>query len=137
MLNERQEAALNRLTKKLSALRKTLRGDERQMLDLLIAGKSEVSGHAAVRGRRQAVTDEVTGHAMDWRLAKRGAVTDEVAGHAMQSAVQGAAVGAAQGAVQDAAAGAASSAALSAADIRGAVTIDGSMYGLKKRKGRR
>jgi hypothetical protein len=43
---EKQTAAMKRLLKKLSALRKTLRKDERELLDHLVIRESEVKGHA-------------------------------------------------------------------------------------------
>ena len=48
MLNEKQAAALKRVTKKLSAMRQTLTKGEREVLDLLIVGATtEEEGHRA------------------------------------------------------------------------------------------
>ncbi len=69
---DKQIQALKRLVKKLSALRATLRRDERQLLDQIILGLSA----------------EAAGHAMT-RAASKGAATPkpiEVAAHAMTSA---------------------------------------------------
>ena len=46
-LTAKQTTALRRLTKKLSALRSTLKKDERELLDQLVIGAAvEVKGHA-------------------------------------------------------------------------------------------
>ncbi len=45
-MDEKQAKTLKRVIKKLNALRKTLRKDERAMLDALIVRESEVTGHA-------------------------------------------------------------------------------------------
>jgi len=45
---EKQTATMKRLLKKLSALRKTLRKDERELLDHLVIRESEVQGHVMV-----------------------------------------------------------------------------------------
>ena len=70
---DKQTQALKRLTKKLSALRTTLRKDERDLLDQLILGASaDVAGHALTSAiSTEAVTSRPT----------------EVAAHAMTSAV--------------------------------------------------
>ena len=46
-MTKKEQAALNRVAKKLSALRVTLRKDERDWLDRVILGQSEVAAHAA------------------------------------------------------------------------------------------
>jgi len=46
---DKQAQALERLTAKLSALRKTLRGEERKLLDaMVLSAQSEVSPHSKV-----------------------------------------------------------------------------------------
>jgi hypothetical protein len=85
MLSATQTAALKRVTKKLSIVRKTLTKAERQVLDLLITGATtEVAGHRAAnsaavfeptakKGSKRAAlaAAEVSGHQMDWRLGKK------------------------------------------------------------------
>ena len=60
---DKQAQALKRLTKKLSALRKTLRKDERELLDALILGDeaaAEVNAHSLVsKADRVAKADTV------------------------------------------------------------------------------
>jgi hypothetical protein len=101
MASTAQSKALNRLIRKLSAIRTTLRKDERELLDQLLVGKQvDVSGHAAsmdaavatgatmaastrhnpkAQGRvyQAADTAVATG-----RGRKTPAVADEVVGHA-------------------------------------------------------
>ncbi len=66
--------ALERLTSKLSALRKTLRGDERKQLDaMVLGGKSEVALHAAgvkVSPAQADAKSEVALHAANVRGAQ-------------------------------------------------------------------
>lgn len=73
--------ALERLTSKLSALRKTLRGDERKQLDAMVLGaKSEVTAHAAsVRG---AVADGKQMAKAEGKTAGKSLAKSEVAVHA-------------------------------------------------------
>ena len=65
---DKQTQALGRLTKKLSALRKTLAKDERFILDQLILGAdADVAGHrltSAKSTKPAARIAEVAGHAM-------------------------------------------------------------------------
>jgi len=90
---DKQTQALKRLTKKLSALRTTLRKDERDLLDQLILGASaDVAGHALTSAiSTEAMTSrptEVAAHAMTSAKSTE-AVTSrptEVAAHAMTSA---------------------------------------------------
>ena len=52
-MNAKEAKALERLTPKLSALRKTLRGEERKLLDRMVLGMaSEVSAHSARVGQK-------------------------------------------------------------------------------------
>ncbi len=46
MGKKERRAALVRVTKKLSALRSTLKKDERELLDRIVLGAAEVAGHA-------------------------------------------------------------------------------------------
>jgi|GEM_PF-4354633 hypothetical protein len=101
MGKKERRAALVRVTKKLSALRSTLKKDERELLDRIVLGAAEVAGHAVtaeVFSKRElpskrespAKTDEVMGHAATEFASKRElpskrespAKTDEVMGHA-------------------------------------------------------
>jgi hypothetical protein len=53
IMNAKETKALERLTPKLSALRKTLRGEERKLLDRMVLGMtSEVSAHSARVGQK-------------------------------------------------------------------------------------
>ncbi|MCC7164074.1 MAG: hypothetical protein IT331_16370 [Anaerolineae bacterium] len=87
---DKQKAALNRLTKKLSALRATLSKDERILLDRIVLG-NEVAGHKmttdAARGaRKRAVSSAASG-------GKGAKKVSEVAMHGMTTgAVSGAKV---------------------------------------------
>src|SRR3972149_4734213 len=88
---DKQTQALGRLTKKLSALRKTLGKDERIILDQLILGAdADVAGHAMASAKAPkpaARVAEVAGHAMTTAKTPRPAArVAEVAGHAMTSA---------------------------------------------------
>jgi hypothetical protein len=89
----KQVKALERLTSKLSALRKTLRGEERQMLDaMVLSAQSEITAHAAgvkvspaVTSGKTAQKSEVATHAASVRGAKadgQTAAKSEVAMHA-------------------------------------------------------
>ncbi len=52
-MNAKETKALERLTPKLSALRKTLRGEERKLLDRMVLGMTgEVSAHSARVGQK-------------------------------------------------------------------------------------
>jgi hypothetical protein len=90
---DKQTQALKRLTKKLSALRATLRKDERDLLDQLILGASaDVAGHALTSAiSTEAVTSrptEVAAHAMtSAKSSKPASRRAEVAGHTLTSAI--------------------------------------------------
>ena len=66
---DKQAQAMERLTAKLTALRKTLRGDERQMLDaMVLAAQSEVSAHSKVaRPVASSKTSDVQMHSANVR----------------------------------------------------------------------
>ena len=76
-MTTKQDQSTNRLLKKLSALRATLKGEELILLDSFIIGSP----------------DEVAAHAMGARAAAKGKVTaastapDEVAAHSIRSVV--------------------------------------------------
>jgi hypothetical protein len=77
MLNDKQAAALKRVTKKLTAMRQTLTKDERQVLDLLIVGATtEVKGHRMAD--QSAVSSRVSS-----KVSKRASAAAEVQGHTM------------------------------------------------------
>ncbi len=66
---DKKKQALKRLVKKLSALRATLRRDERELLDQLVLGSAaEVQAHAmtnaASKGAKTPKPIEVSAHAM-------------------------------------------------------------------------
>jgi len=106
-VDTKQDQAINRLLKKLSALRATLKGDELVLLDKIIitATAEEVSAHAMnVKATSTAANtvhstaantaaDEVAAHAMNVKATSTAANTvhstaantaaDEVAAHAM------------------------------------------------------
>ncbi len=90
---DKKNQALKRLLKKLSALRATLRHDERVLLDEIILGSvAEVSAHtmtaAASKGAKTPKPAEVSAHAMT-TAASKGAKTPkpaEVSAHAMTTA---------------------------------------------------
>jgi hypothetical protein len=117
---DKQKAALNRLTKKLGALRATLSKDERVLLDRIVLSTPDVSGHKMVNaasGSKKALkANEVAAHSMT--TAASGATTaalkaskaSEVALHSMTT---GAATGATTAALK--AAGAVSAASNAAA----------------------
>ncbi len=60
-MDTKQINAEKRLAKKLTALRKTLRKDERDILDRLVAKQdSEVSGHVLLEGATETFAYSVT-----------------------------------------------------------------------------
>ena len=88
-MDDKQIRIVERLLKKLSALRATLSNDERMVLDHLIVGEGdEVQAHAlrpASVGAKTPAQDEVQAHAL--RPASVGAKTpaqDEVRAHMTQ-----------------------------------------------------
>jgi transposase len=102
---DKQTQALKRLTKKLNALRKTLRADERSLLDRIVlgeAGAAEVQAHR-VRAKAAKTVVEVEAHKLATHLAPAvrsmidfdGAKNDyvvtfegpEVEGHLLKEAV--------------------------------------------------
>jgi len=94
-MDDKQIRIVERLLKKLSALRATLSNDERGVLDHLIVGESgEVQAHAlrpASVGAKTPAQDEVQAHAL--RPASAGAkmpAQDEVQAHALRPASVGA-----------------------------------------------
>ncbi len=90
---DKEFRALNRLVKKLSALRATLRSDERGWLDQLVLGSAApvpatVMTTAASKAAKTPRSAEVAAHAMN-TAASKGAKTPkptEVAAHAMTTA---------------------------------------------------
>ena len=98
-MEAKQAQVLKRVTKKLSALRVTLRKDERDILDQLILGaKAEVGGHrlASAKASRAASSRvaaakaaEVDAHAMSNAMSARAssAKAAEVGAHAMSNAI--------------------------------------------------
>lgn len=111
MRAQKQDLAMNRVVKKIKALRQTLRKDEREALDSLLSG--EVAGHVLMPdlgvkvGAKQPAAAEVEGHVM--RGAKQGAKVSakqsgaaEVEGHVVRAAKQSAKVSAKAPAKQDA-----------------------------------
>jgi hypothetical protein len=92
---DKKNQALGRLTKKLSALRATLRKDERDLLDELILGAAaEVAAHsmttaAATKAMKTPKTVEVAAHSMTTAAATKAMKTPktvEVAAHSMAGA---------------------------------------------------
>ena len=74
-MSDKQTQALARLLKKMSALRVTLRKDERDLLDEIVLGaKAEVAGHklsGAMSGRvAKAKRAEVAGHKLSAKVLK-------------------------------------------------------------------
>jgi hypothetical protein len=68
-MTSKEQAALRRLAKKLSAMRATLSKDERVWLDRLILGEQEVAAHAMTAPQRvtrvtKATAAQVAAHAM-------------------------------------------------------------------------
>ena len=105
-MEEKQSRALGRLIKRLSAVRQTLRSDERGLLDGMVeASFGEVAGHQYRPARieiesikeevmlkkvnRPAVKPEVEGHVM--KPAAKPAAKPEVEGHVMKPAAKPAA----------------------------------------------
>lgn len=85
-MDPKQQAALKRLTKKLSALRQTLRKDERDILDTMVIGKpAEVRGHRLERVER---LETMTGAARKKNTPKRRGGEPEVSGHALNPGSQ-------------------------------------------------
>ncbi len=99
---DKQTLALKRLLKKLSALRVTLRRDERDLLDQLVLGASaDVAGHAMVGAAStqaaaakmaRAASTEVAAHQLAKAAATKAAAakmaraaSTEVAAHAMST----------------------------------------------------
>jgi|SRR5581483_7417303 hypothetical protein len=90
-MTSKEQAALRRLAKKLSAMRATLSKDERVWLDRLILGEQEVAAHAMTAPQRvtrvtKATAAQVAAHAMTapqrvTRVTK--ATAAQVAAHAM------------------------------------------------------
>ena len=90
---DKQTQALSRLAKKLSALRVTLRKDERDLLDELILGHAaEVAAHsmnaAAAKASKTPRAAEVAAHSMNAAAAKASKTprAAEVAAHSMAGA---------------------------------------------------
>ncbi len=87
----KQDQAFNRLLKKLSALRATLKSDERNLLDGLVTRPiDEVSAHALnvtpISPAKNPKALEVAAHALNVRTAKSPAknpAASEVAAHGM------------------------------------------------------
>jgi hypothetical protein len=85
---DKQTQALKRLTKKLSALRKTLRKDERELLDALILGDeaaAEVNAHSLVSKADRVAKADVTAHQLIQK-ADRADKADVVAHQLIQRA---------------------------------------------------
>jgi hypothetical protein len=85
---DKQTQALKRLTKKLSALRKTLRKDERELLDALILGDeaaAEVKAHSLVGRADRVAKADVVAEVQAHRLAQ--AATAAAAAVSMRSLV--------------------------------------------------
>jgi len=89
-MTPKEKATLNRLAKKLSAIRATLKKDERDMLDRLILG--EVGGHALKAGKPQkalkmtqaeTAAHSMTGSAASMKVSRASKATTEVAAHSM------------------------------------------------------
>ena len=92
----KQDQAFNRLLKKLSALRATLKSDERNLLDGLVTGPiDEVGAHAmnvtpispARNTTRSTAPDEARAHTMKISTAKnttRSTAPDEARAHTMK-----------------------------------------------------
>jgi len=90
-----QDQAFNRLLKKLTALRATLKSDERNLLDVIVTRPfDEVAAHSmnvtpispAKTAAKTASADEVKAHALNVRTAKTPAKTasaDEMKAHAL------------------------------------------------------
>lgn len=90
-MNTKEKATLNRLAKKLSAIRATLKKDERDMLDRLILGH-EVGGHKMTTGKPQrtvgAAAAETKGHAStataaSMKVSRAAKATSDVQAHGM------------------------------------------------------
>jgi hypothetical protein len=101
---DKQKAVLNRLTKKLSALRATLSKDERILLDRIVLSTPDVSGHKMVgaasgatsAARKATRANEVALHKMTdaasgaTSAARKATKVNEVALHKMTDAASGA-----------------------------------------------
>ena len=89
-MTKQEQAALKRVTKKLSAMRATLRKDERIWLDRIVLGETEVTGHAATAPSKamkvtKATAAEVAAHAAtapSKAMKVTKATAAEVAAHA-------------------------------------------------------
>ena len=84
-MDVKQEQSLKRLLKKLSALRATLKNDERNLLDNLVTSpKDEVSAHRWATFSANAGADEVGAHQLHTNVAhpaSANAGADEVGAH--------------------------------------------------------
>lgn len=146
---DKQKAALNRLSKKLSALRATLPKDERILLDRIVLGTNQVEGHkmttdAAQGARNRAVSgaasgakkvSEVTAHGMVTGAASGAAAgakavkkVSEVTAHGM---VMGAASGAKASKTAQGAASAAKAAVSGAANVGALLEFDATAGGYR------
>jgi hypothetical protein len=126
---DKQKAVLNRLTKKLSALRATLSKDERILLDRIVLSTPDVSGHKMVgaasgatsAARKATRANEVALHKMTdaasgaTSAARKATKVTEVALHGMTDAASGATTAARKATAANAAASAAANAAASGA----------------------
>ncbi|MCL4559007.1 MAG: hypothetical protein M1281_00120 [Chloroflexi bacterium] len=83
-MDSKQTQALNRLVKKLNAMRATLKKDERDLLDDMILSRTAMSDEVAAHAMsKERVTPKIT-PAPDERIASRIAAQDEeVVAHAM------------------------------------------------------
>jgi hypothetical protein len=81
---DKQTQALKRLTKKLSAMRKTLRKDERDILDQLVVGgpAGEVQAHKIAGSTQPMITilEKSGSYVVEWE-------GPEVEGHLMETSV--------------------------------------------------
>jgi hypothetical protein len=97
-MDTKQDQAVNRLLKKLSSLRATLKNDERRILDNLLTGSAdEVTSHSMNVGAvskiktpiRTTAVDEAAAHSMNvgavskTKTPIRTTAEDEAAAHAM------------------------------------------------------
>jgi len=86
----KQEQSLKRLLKKLSALRATLKNDERMLLDDLVTNaKADVSAHVFKPASAEAGADEVGAHSLNWKpiLPTANSGADEVGAHQLHTTV--------------------------------------------------
>ncbi len=93
---DKQTQALKRLTKKLSALRQTLRADERSLLDRMILGDeaaAEVQAHRLIRKADRVAKADVEAHRLIRKADRvaRVAALAEVKAHRLDAAATAAA----------------------------------------------